>query len=96
MRRVIGASTVGAFVAMMSLLACDRPQNGQNSPVAQFGGIDAGFGSPNPMPGSPIADAGFAPVNPSPGTPGSPSNPGNPGSPSPTAPTPPTPSPTTP
>jgi hypothetical protein len=51
----------------------DRDTAGGRSPLAQFES-DAGYGLPNPMPGSPIADGGITPYTPPPpsAAPGSP------------------------
>jgi hypothetical protein len=112
MRCVIrGASIVAVgILASLAVAGCDKDStstssttSAPNTPpnrvlLAQYS--DAG-GMPNPMPGSPLGDAGFAPIPPSPRpgpstspgnpvNPGGPTYPGNPGSPgSPGNPTPP-------
>jgi hypothetical protein len=96
--RIVGAKALATLVASIALVAaCDR----NSSPVSQYS-YEAGYGMPNPQPGSPISDAGVAPI-PSPNVPTpsaapspSPSAPApSPGTPSPMpAPGSPTPSPT--
>jgi hypothetical protein len=83
MSRIIGViATVALGAASLAALACDQ-QSTREHRLAQYG-VDAGYGMPNPMPGSPIMDAG-GPSNPVPPSgpsaqpgPGSPSNPGSP------------------
>jgi hypothetical protein len=92
--RIVGATVVAALFASIAFIACDRNPRS----VAQAG-YDAGYGMPNPQPGSPISDAGVAPI-PVPSTPSPSPLPSGmpvpaPGSPAP-APGSPTPSPTNP
>jgi hypothetical protein len=85
--RIVGATTVAALLASVAFaVACDRSPRG----VAQYG-YEAGYGMPNPQPGSPISDAGVAPA-PSPTTP-SPAPSRSPGTPAPGTPVPGTPAP---
>ncbi len=83
--KIFGATAIAALLALCAV-ACSRGQTG----VAQYG-VDAGYGMPNPQPGSPISpgyDAGISPI-PAPSSPvPSPSPSPYPGTP--------TPSPTTP
>lgn len=98
MRCVIRGASIAAvgILAALAVGGCDKDQGSTSrssmispptSPsrplLAQYS--DAG-GMPNPMPGSPLGDAGFAPVPPAPGpqpstNPGAPVNPGNPNNP---------------
>lgn len=100
MRCVIrGASIVAlGILASLAVAGCDKDSTSTSSttspnrPIVAQSYVDAGGGMPNPMPGSPLGEAGVTPrpgpinpgnpVNPgSPGYPGSPNNPGNPNSP---------------
>jgi hypothetical protein len=83
----------------MALAACACDRDRAALTTAQYGSSDAGYGMPNPMPGSPFADGGLAPVrpimpSPPPSAPAPTGTPTVPGRSSPTNPTPP--SPTTP
>lgn len=93
MRCVIRGASIVAVGILASLAAagCDKDSTSTSSTtsmttspnrvlLAQYS--DAG-GMPNPMPGSPLGDAGFAPLPPTPGPgpttrPGNPANPGGP------------------
>jgi hypothetical protein len=82
---MVGTTTVAlaAALALMSLSGCARRSRDDGRreavPLAQFDSPDSGFGLPNPMPGSPIADGGITPITPIPS-----STPNNPLPPNPT------------
>jgi Collagen triple helix repeat (20 copies) len=68
------SSIAGALFGALALMGCDR-----GSTAFAQSNADGGYGLPNPMPGSPITDAGATPIYP--GTPGAPGAPGTPGAP---------------
>jgi hypothetical protein len=76
MKPIHCASTVMVILAALGA-GCDRSEATPRGHVAQYG-RDGGYGTPNPMPGSPIADAAPTPTIPAPKPPGSPPVPGAP------------------
>ncbi len=76
MRSLFVATTMAALAVAVALAGCERgsrESRGGEPPLAQVDTADSGFGLPNPMPGSPIADGGITPITPTPT-----SSPGNP------------------
>jgi hypothetical protein len=75
MRILFVATTAAALAAALALGGCQRgsrESRGARS-LAQFDTADSGYGLPNPMPSSPIADGGITPITPIPSaTPSSP------------------------
>jgi hypothetical protein len=64
----IAGTTAAALAAALALAGCERGNRTERGavPLAQVDNSDAGYGMPNPMPGSPIADGGITPITPPP------------------------------